>query len=215
LRENTDTFHISKLKLLQPRHGYRVTADSVALAEFIRISASQSLLDLCTGVGVVALLVWHLNRFRYGLGVELQSELVELARDNLRQNHLSDKISVVQGDVRTLSLKESAKSGAIPSEEKFDVISANPPYHALGRGRINPDSQRAVARHEIHLTLLQLVKACTQFLKPQGQLYLAHLPERGHEILLALDTHGFRVRRMEYALPRKNRLLIEAVFQND
>jgi tRNA1Val (adenine37-N6)-methyltransferase len=210
---NTDTFYTSKLKLVQPIHGYRFTADSVALAEFIRISPSQTLLDLCTGVGVIALLVWHLTPFRYAVGVELQSELAELAIHNLRENHLSDKIFVVQGDVRTLSLKESAKSGAIPSEEKFDVISANPPYHTLGRGRINPDSQRAIARHEIELTLLQLVKACTQFLKPQGQFYLAHVPERQQEILLVLDNHGFRVRRMEYALPRKNRLLIEAVFQ--
>jgi tRNA1Val (adenine37-N6)-methyltransferase len=213
LRENTHTFHTSKLKLVQPRHGYRFAADSVALAEFIRISPSQSLLDLCTGVGVIAVLVWHLNPFRYAVGVELQSELAELALRNLRENHLSDKIFVVQGDVRTLSLKESAKSGAIPSEEKFDIISANPPYHTSGSGRISPDSQTAIARHEIQLTLLQLVKACTQFLKPQGKFYLAHLSERRQEILLALDNHGFRVRRMEYALPRKNRLLIEAVFQ--
>jgi tRNA1Val (adenine37-N6)-methyltransferase len=212
LRENTDTCFTSNLKLVQPRHGYRFTADSVALAEFIRISQSQTLLDLCTGVGVVALLAWHLNPFRYAVGVELQSELAELARHNVRENHLSDKIFVVQGDVRALSLKESANFGAIPSAEKFDVISANPPFHKLGRGRINPNSQRAVARHEIQLTLLQLVKVCTHLLKPRGQFYLAHVPDRRQEILLALDNHGFRVRRMEYALPRKNRLLIEAVF---
>jgi tRNA1(Val) A37 N6-methylase TrmN6 len=213
LRVNTDTFYPSNLKLVQPRHGYRFTADSVALAEFIRISPSQTLLDLCTGVGVVALLAWHLNPFQYAVGLELQSELAELARHNVRENHLSDKIFVVQGDVRTLSLKESANSGAIPSEERFDVISANPPYRELCRGRINPDSQRAIARHEIQLTLLQLVKACTKFLKPHGQFYLAHLPERRQDILLALDNHDFRVRRMEYALPQKNRLLIEAVYQ--
>src|SRR6185437_14658289 len=110
-------------------------------------------------------------------------------------------------------LEESVQSGAIPSKEKFDVISANPPYHSLGCGRINPDSQKAIARHEVQLTLLQLVKACAQFLKPHGQLYLSHLPERRQEILLAIDDHGFSVRRMEYALPRKNLILIEAVFQ--
>jgi tRNA1Val (adenine37-N6)-methyltransferase len=213
LRENTDTFHTPNLKLIQPRRGYRFTADSVALAEFIRISPSHSLLDLCTGVGVIPLLVWHRKPFRYAVGVELQSELAELANHNLGENHLSDRIFVIQGDVRTLTLEELAKSGAVPLEEKFDVISANPPYRPMGQGRVSPDSQRAVARHEIQLTLVQLLRACTQFLKSQGQFYLAHLPERQREILLAFDKHGFRVTRIEYALPRKKRILIEAVFQ--
>jgi len=210
--ETIDTFCASNLRISQPRHGYRYASDAVALAEFIRISPSESLLDFCTGVGIIPLLVWQRSPFGYAVGIELQKELAELAAKNVRQNHLSKKILILQQDLRAVRFDNPDLPQGFPSTARFDVISANPPYLAAGSGRINPDSQKALARHEIQLTFPELIKACQQFLQPEGRFCLVHLASRESQILASLKDHGFTIRRKEYAQAkgRKPLLLAEA-----
>src|SRR5437667_10666391 len=137
LQKTPDTSCPSNLRISQPPRGYRFTSDSVALARFIRISPSESLLDLCTGVGIIPLLVWQRSPFGYAVGIELQKELAELAAKNVRQNHLSEKILILQQDLRAVRFDNPDLPQGFPSTARFDVISANPPYLAAGSGRIN------------------------------------------------------------------------------
>lgn len=212
LSETTDTFWASNLKISQPRRGYRFTSDALALAGFIRISPSELLLDFCTGVGVIPLLLSQRKPFGYAVGIELQKELAELAAWNVRENHLSEKILIVQEDLRVLRFDRHDLPRGFPQAARFDVISANPPYLAVGRGRINPNPQKALARHEIQLTFPQLIKACQQFLKPDGRFCFVHLAARESQVLASLREHGFTVGRKEYSYTnsRKPMLLVEA-----
>src|SRR5688572_5183855 len=93
---------IPQLSLSQPQCGYRFSADAVALAEFAQASTADTVLDLCSGCGVVPILMWQRSPFRYGVGVELDAELATLARGNVAQLHLENKIHMVQGDIRFL-----------------------------------------------------------------------------------------------------------------
>ena len=209
---DTHTHGASNLKISQPRQGYRFSSDSVVLAEFIRISPSESLLDFCTGVGIIPLLLWQRNPFGYAVGIELQKELAELAAKNVRQNHLAEKILIIQQDLRLLRFDNPDLPRGFPRGARFDVVSANPPYLAAGRGRINPNRQKAWARHEIQLTFPQLIKACQQFLQPKGRFCFVHLAARESHVLANLKDHGFLVRRKQYsqAKGRKPLLLVEA-----
>ena len=212
LQKTPDTSCPSNLRISQPPRGYRFTSDSVALARFIRISPSESLLDLCTGVGIIPLLVWERNPFWYAVGIELQKELAELAAKNVRQNHLTEKILIVQEDLRVFRFDSLDLPQRFPTVDRFDVISANPPYRAAGSGRMGPNSQRALARHEIQLTFPQLIKACQQFLKPDGRFCFVHLAARETQVLGNLKDHGFTIRRKEYSRTKGHKalLLIEA-----
>jgi tRNA1Val (adenine37-N6)-methyltransferase len=203
--------------IFQPGRGYRFTSDTVALAEFIRINPWESLLDFGTGVGVIPLLVWQRSPFRFALGIELQKELADLALDNVRANALSEKIFVLHSDLRTLTPENICLPPQTFSEPRFDVIAANPPYLGLNRGRINPSSQKALARHEIELTFPELTTACQRFLKPQGRFYFVHLAQREADIATNLRTRNFTILSKQYIgrTGRRTLFLVEARLEPD
>jgi tRNA1Val (adenine37-N6)-methyltransferase len=123
----------------------------VALADFAQAGATDTVLDLCSGCGVVPILMFQRFPFRHGVGVELDAELATLARRNVTQFHLEDQIHIVQGDIRCLDSEDLQVISPAVSFGRFDVITANPPYWPADRGRLNPNLQKAAARHEIFL----------------------------------------------------------------
>jgi len=194
----------------QPRDGYRFSSDSVALAEFAQSGTNEVILDLCSGCGVVPILMWQRRPFRKAIGVETDAELVALARENVAHFQLEDRVQILRADVRSLSWEDLVPFSPSISASRFDVITCNPPYWPLGTGRINPTSQKATARHEISLALGELLSAGGRFLKPGGRLYLAHLEARQAEILSGLRNENFDVART-CSLPGKTRrILFEA-----
>jgi len=197
-------------QLSQPQQGYRFSSDAVALAEFAQASAADTLLDFCSGCGVVPILMWQRSPFRYGVGVELDAELATLAHRNVTQFHLEGKIHIVQGDIRFLSPNDLQLISPAVSSGRFDVITANPPYWPLDRGRLNPNMQKAAARHEVFLTLEEVLAAAGRFLKPGGRLYLSHLESRKSEILENLERTGLVIRRTQSVFGLSGRLLFEA-----
>jgi len=211
-RKTADTTSFERVVISQPQRGYRFTSDVVALAGFIRINPCESLLDFGTGVGVIPLLVWQRNPFRFALGIELQNELADLAKENVRANALEKRIFILQGDLRALTPENVCFPVHPFYETKFDVISANPPYLVLGQGRINPNFQKALARHEIQLTFPELVMACQRFLKPAGRFYFVHLAERETYLTATLKAHNFTVRNKQTfdGTRRKALLFVEA-----
>ncbi len=58
--------------------------------------------------------MWQRSPFRYGVGVELDAELATLARRNVAQFRLEDKIHIVKADIRVLARK-IFKSFLLPS----------------------------------------------------------------------------------------------------
>ena len=108
-------------------------------------------------------------------GVEIQPELVGLAVENVRANHMADRIHIVQADMRAITPDMSA--GPV------DVVCSNPPYHRGRAGRLNPDGQRAVARHEIAITLPALLQASRRLLKTGGRFVTIYPAERAAELI--------------------------------
>ena len=215
LEETTDTFYHSNLSITQPRQGYRFSADAVALAEFIRIRHTESLLDLCSGVGIIPLLVWTRSPYRLAVGVELQKSLADLAYCNITQNNLQQSLHILRADVRGLTVHDFRGIPSFQCDGTFDVVSANPPYWPVRKGRLNPNPQKAAARHETHLTLLELLKTCKRFLKPRGCFYLSHRLEREEEVLRGFHEQGFRLFQTKRPSGQRELILFEAWLEAD
>lgn len=199
------------MELLQPREGYRFTTDSLALANAVQIASSESLLDLCSGCGVIPIFIGVRSPFRSAIAVELDEELACFARLNISRYQLDEKIHVLQADVRKLTSEAFKDLPPSFRPAYFDVITGNPPYWPTGQGRLNPDFRKALARHETSLTLCELVRAARQLLKPGGRFYLTHLDARRSEILAELAGRGLRCVRIETVPGQKaRRILLEA-----
>ena len=204
------TTSLAITQLSQPQRGYRFSADAVALADFAQAGVTDTVLDFCSGCGVVPILMFQRSPFRYGVGVELDAELATLARRNVTQFHLEDQIHIVHGDIRCLDSEDLQVISPAVSSGRFDVITANPPYWPADRGRLNPNLQKAAARHEIFLTLHEVLAAVRRFLKPGGRLYLSHLESRKNEILENLERKDLVISKTRSVLGLTGRCLFEA-----
>ncbi|MEW5974703.1 MAG: methyltransferase domain-containing protein [Acidobacteriota bacterium] len=194
------------LRIAQPRSGYRFSEDSVTLANFITIGSSECLLDLCSGVGVIPLLLRNRLSFRTAVGIERDPDLVGLARLNVQLNGFGDQIQMVQGDVRKLA-DINWGDFVSPQSDHFDVVSANPPYWPIEAGRLSPNAQKTSARHEVHLTLSELIDASRLKLKPGGRFYLVQPGFRERLVRKQLQATGYRICRLQ-SIERKTPLLV-------
>ena len=194
-------------KILQAKDGFRFGADAVLLADYAVVRPSDRVLDLGCGNGILPILLAARSGSRAITGLEIQKESADLARRSVAYNGLEDRIDIVEGDIR------EAVSCFGPAS--FDVIVSNPPYMTAGHGKLNPDPQTAIARHEICCTLEDLTKAAAALLRVGGRLYLVHRPFRLAEILDVLREHRLEPKRMRLVYPflhsGANLVLIEAV----
>jgi len=173
--ESLDTIYNGKVKLYQKKKGYRFSIDAVLLAEFAHKFSGKKMLDIGTGCGVVPLMVAYKNKSVNITGVEIQDSLYDLAQRNVKLNRLSKRIKIIQHDARHVD--------KIFEPGSFDIVTANPPYVKTNSGRINPDEEKAIARHEITMSLDELIKSAKYLLTPTGRFIMIYPAKRTVDIL--------------------------------
>jgi len=178
----TDTFFNGKIRITQDRTGYRFSIDAVLLAYFADPRSGDKVLDLGTGCGIIPLILAYRQPNIAIYGVEVQTELAELAVCNVRDNQLEDRITVFCTDMKLL--RPDMTAGPV------DLVVCNPPFRRQGSGRINPDAQRAVARHEIKANLGEIIQTSHRMLRTAGRLVLIYTAGRLTDILSRMRTDG-------------------------
>jgi tRNA1Val (adenine37-N6)-methyltransferase len=196
-----------QLTLQQPLQGYRFSVDAFLLADFVPLDATSPLADFGTGCGVVALcLARRLLQGRI-VGVELQASLATVARQNVRHNRLEQRVDVVRADLR--------QAQTLFATGTFGTVVCNPPYRPVGHGRLNPNPEKAVARHELTLTLVQLLQAAQHVLRRRGVLVMIYHPARLAELCTRLQAMRLCPRRLRWVHPTLQEpavlVLVEAV----
>jgi tRNA1Val (adenine37-N6)-methyltransferase len=184
----TDTFFGGSLTVTQPRDGYRFSIDAVILAATLHLKTGQKIVDLGTGCGIIPLILAHRNSQVKIFGIEMQEALVDFARINVDQNRMADRIDILQADIRKL------KTEMI--EGSADLVVSNPPYRCAGSGRINPNCQRAIARHEIHLNLSQLLKTVRSILRTGGRFVTIYPADRIVDLFCKMHAMGLEPKQM-------------------
>ncbi len=136
-----DGFLGDRLKLLQPRHGFRAGLDSVLLGAAVRAGTGR-LLELGAGVGTASLVALELGRADSAVLAEREPQALDLARANVEDNGFSGRAAVVAADVEAAA---GMRRAAGLADNAFGAVIANPPYFNLGT--LAPDEGRAAARH--------------------------------------------------------------------
>ena len=179
------------------RKGYRIIQntktfcfgiDAVLLADFARISPKEKVLDLGTGNGILPLLLAARDKGAAFTGIEIQPGQAELARRNAALNGLQDCIQIVTADLKTLSSVLPAAS--------FDAVVTNPPYMKKNSGLLNPESAKAIARHEICCELDDVLREAARSVKPGGSLFLVYRCWRMAELMGRLPMFGLAAKRL-------------------
>lgn len=182
-RWTRETWFNGGLTLWQPRKGYRYTIDPLILCSQIFPASKAHILDMGCGCGIMPLILGVRYPTVRITGVELQQELAEAAQKNIIENRMNRHIRILQTDIRTLTPEDTGRPA--------DLILSNPPYKKAGTGRINPHRGRALARHEICLTIAQLFEAAAPLLSPDGRICLIFPADRLSDLEAAAAAAGF------------------------
>ena len=177
-----DTFLNGRIKVKQDRSGYRFSIDSILLACYAKLRPGDKVLDLGTGCGIVSLILAYRESNLKIFGIEVQKELADIASSNVEENHMGDIINILCKDMK--ELKNDMISGPV------DLVVSNPPYWKAESGRINPDMQRAVARHEIKVSLDDITTTVRRVLRTAGRFVTIYSAERITDLLTHLRSAG-------------------------
>lgn len=179
----TDHFYHGEVTVIQPRKGFRFSVDAPMLADFLPHSKHPAL-EVGTGSGIISLLALHQNKFPRIQGIDIQPEMVELARMNAEKNGMSDRFTVQEGD-----FLKSDLSG-------IRTIFSNPPYLKKNLGRKSPNPQIQVAKAEETITLEGLLRKCREVLGDPGEVYLVYPFDRFEELERLLPAIGFHMGKL-------------------
>jgi tRNA1Val (adenine37-N6)-methyltransferase len=197
---------IKDVQLFQARNGYRFSVDAVLLEHFISTGKLRNGIELGCGSGVISILLAKRLKSVSIKSVEIQKPLAERARRNVKLNGLADRIEIRSKDMRELK--------TVYETNAFDFVFSNPPFRKPKTGRISNDEERAVARHEIEITVSELVKTAAYLLKHSGRFFMIYHPFRLAELITLLREAKLEPKRMRFVHSMKGEeakmVLIEA-----
>lgn len=189
--ESIDEFMHGQLRLIQSRCGYRFSIDAVLLSEFATIRPGDFVVDLGTGCGIIPLLLLLKAPQAHVLGLEIQPDMAGQASRNALLNGFGGRMSVVLADIRNMPL----------STLSVDVVVCNPPYRQAATGRVNPNPQRAIARHELLMVLEDILRGSKRILKAGGRLDIIYPSERVVDMLAKMRSYGLEPKRLRFIHP--------------
>ena len=196
------------------RKGYRIIqdpglfcfgTDAVLLADFVEAGPEDNVLDLCSGNGIIPILLKARDKAGYVTGIEVQERSADIFKRSILMNGLEKEVEVICGDIKDISLIKGV----------YDVVTCNPPYMSAGEGLVNPGDAKAIARHEIMCDFGDVARAASRGLKSGGRFYFVHRPRKLTEIIILLRENRLEAKRMRFVHPkeggRANMILVEAV----
>jgi tRNA1Val (adenine37-N6)-methyltransferase len=149
-------FRFKQFVVQQDRCTMKVCTDSCILGAWtaLQLKPVKAILDIGTGTGLLTLMLAQKSESVID-AIESDPESAAQARDNIRQTPWSDRIRVLEGDVRDYS-----------AEEPYDFIITNPPFFESDLH--SPVHKKNQVKHDVSLTLDQLRDVIGKNLKPDG-----------------------------------------------
>lgn len=147
--------------IFQPEEGQRYSTDDLLTAwlaiKTVSADPPARFLDLGSGLASVPMIVlWKFPQIS-GIGVEIRPNRYELAEKSLRFNGLTERFSIIHGDLRDLEL-----------DEKFDLVTSTPPYYQAAEGPLSINDDKAAARFELNGDIGDYFRIAAKHLSQKG-----------------------------------------------
>lgn len=191
--ERIDDLQCKGYNIIQKPDGFCFGIDAVLLSDFVNVKPGQKVLDLCTGSGVIPILLEAKTKGQHFTGLELQEEYADMAARSVKLNKLEDKIDIICGDVR--------KGKELFEQNSYQVVTVNPPYMTDNHGLKNLYEPKTIARHEVALSLEDVIALASYVLPVSGNFFMIHKPFRLAEIFDVMKKYHIEPKRMRLIHP--------------
>ncbi len=192
--ERIDDLLCRGYRIIQDPNGYCFTSDSVLLANLAVVKNKDRVVDLCTGSGVIALLINAKYSPKTVIGAEIQPRLADMAARSVALNGAENSVTIVNASV--IGLTKLIGSG-------YDVVTANPPYEPVTNEKNATESD--VCKTEISLTAEELIAESAKLLRFGGSFYMVHRTRRMAEIILLMSKYGIEPKKIYLVYPKKGK----------
>jgi len=203
-----DDLGINGLKLIQDDELFCFGTDSVLLSNFAKAKSNDTVVDLCTGNGIIPVLMSAKTKAKKFYGIELQKCSYELCKENIELNDLAEKFEAINADIKDIN--KYFRKGSI------DVVTCNPPYMNSGAGFLNPTDSLSIARHEIKTDLKGVIDAAASVLKFGGHFYIVHRADRLCDIISFMRDRKIEPKRIAFVHPSPEKepklVLLDAIY---
>ena len=194
--ERIDDLQIRSLSIIQRTDGFCFGCDAVLLSHFASVKKGDRVLDLCTGGGIVPLLLWAKKEAAEIFGVEIIPEIAQMAQRSVKLNGI-ENIKIINDDLKNCV--------SLFGHEVFDAITCNPPYEKKGGGIVNPHDIKAVARHEIMCSLDDVISVSASLLKFGGKMCMVHRANRLADVLCTMRKYSIEPKRIKMVAPSQDK----------
>lgn len=190
-RVKNDLYDYEGLSIYQYDDKFKFSLDSILLAEFVELKPNTSLIvDFCTGNAPVPLILSKKTKAKI-YGFELQKSIYDLGNLSVIENKLDKQIQIINANIK------DAINYILP--ESVDIVTCNPPYFKYNSNSVvNANDEKAIARHEIAMTLEDIMVSAKYILKNKGALYIVHRTDRLEEIINILSKYNFAVKKLQF-----------------
>ena len=198
-----------KLKLYQIKDGLLFGTDALKLADFIcaeYMGKYVSAVELGTGSGVISLLLANRGKINCIYAVEIQDIYAELAILNANINGLSEKIRIINGDLKNPdNLYYTINGGRerlLP--HSVDAVFTNPPYINNNGGVLSDKDYKNIARREVLCMIDDVLCAAARLVKNGGDFYCVHRPDRLQSLFAAMTKYNIAPKKAVFIYARQS-----------
>lgn len=188
--ERIDDLGVKNLKLIQDTDFFCFGTDAVLLSAFATVKKGAKVVDLCSGNGIIPVLLSGKTNAEKIIGVEIQKEPFQLAKRSAELNNICGRVDFINCDAK--ELKEYLPSGYA------DTVTCNPPYMNGNWGFLSPSDKKALARHEITINIDDVAKISAYLLKCGGYFSMIHRTERLCDVVCAMRKYKLEPKRIRF-----------------
>jgi len=206
--ERIDDLQYKDLKIIQNEKAFCFGIDAVLLSDFAKgVKKESVVVDLCSGTGIVAIMLEAKAEIKKIYAVEIQKEMADMCSRSIALNNQQKKIKVLNEDLKNIE--------SILGKASIDAITVNPPYKKVGSGIVNDTDTKSISRHEILCTLEDIIQVSSSILKVSGSLYMVHRMERLVDVIATMRKYKMEPKRIRFIHPTvskaPNLFLVEGI----
>lgn len=194
--ERLDCLIKENLKIIQNDDVFSFSTDALLLAHFTKVKKNDQILDICTGNGVIPLLLSDKGKQQIE-GVEIQGQLIDMANRSITLNQLDDRISMHHMD-----LKDAHKTF---KPAQYSLVTCNPPYFKVNQLHQHQKDAHKIARHEVMCTLEDCCYAARHLLKQGGRLVMVHRADRLMDVLSQMRAFQIEPKKLHFVYSKEGK----------
>lgn len=192
-KERIDDLQCRGYRIIQSPDGYCFTGDSVLLSNLASVKKNDRVVDLCTGSGVIALLINAKYSPSEVVGVELQPRLADMA---VRSVELNDAKNVKIVNAPLQGVHKIIGSG-------YDAVTVNPPYGKICEKE--EYTEEDICKYEVSVTLEEIIKESSLLLRYGGSFYMINKAGRLIDTVCLMRKYGIEPKKINFVQPKINK----------